>query len=263
MTSAPALGCAVYFDTDLAADAGPLAVLWDRLAPAVPADRLTQWTSSERTQQVGKPAPFVAESLRRKIERGDTASAALETRPGTPDPEQLLVLAQTTPAAKLREGVPPRHWRYSLIVALGAIPLARLGPQAAVDAVVAFASAVVVKAGVMHWTATTSYASGLAMGAGGGLTAAQEGRVADSLYWRTHWGRIIRGPSWGTFLSGAHVDQLGGLTSVQGSCARVVPLASGGAFLQLTEVREPVLDGDLPPRLAALGSALVRLQGQE
>ena len=227
MTTSPALGCVVYFDTDLSADASPLVALWERLTPGGPACQLTQWTSSERTQQLHKPKPFDAISLRHKIESGKTASAAIETRPSTPDPERLLLLAQTTPAAKLRESVPPRQWRYSVVVALGPIPLSRLGPQAVVDAVVAFADAVMVKAGVMHWTETTSYAGALAMGAGGGLTAMQEDRVADSLYWRSHWGRIIRGPEWGTFLSAAHVDQLGSLTTVGDSCAHVVRLASG------------------------------------
>jgi hypothetical protein len=261
MTISPALGCVVYFDADLSADSGALVALWERLTLAGPADQLTQWTSSERTQQLHKPELFDAISLRREIESGVTASAAVETPPSTPDRERLLVLAQTTPAPKLRESVPPRQWRYSVVVALGPVPLTRLGPQAAVDAVVAFADAVMVKAGVMHWTETTSYAGALAMGAGGGLTATQEGRVADSLYWRSHWGRIIRGPEWGTFLSAAHVDQLGSLTTVEDSCAHVIRLASGGAFLQLTDVREPILDGDIPPQLAALRSALIPLLG--
>lgn len=263
MPLSPALGCAVYFDTNLSAGAGPLLTLWERLIITVPLDQLTQSTVSEKTQQLGKPGPFNAVSLRRKIESGSTADAAVQTRPSIPDPERLFVLAQTTPVAKLREGVPPRHWKYSMVAALGPIQLARIGPQAVVDAMVEFADAVTVKAGVMHWTETTSFASGLAMGSGGGLTAALERQITDSMYWRTYWGRMIRGPAWGTFLSSTHVDQLGGLAAVRGSCARVLRLASGGAFLQLTDIAEPVLDGEVPPRLAALRSALAPLLGEQ
>ena len=81
-------------------------------------------------------------------------------------------------------------------------------------------------------------------------------RVADSLYWRSYWGRIIRGPAWGTFLSAAHVEQIGGLDSVRSSSARIEQLASGGAFVQLTDVGDPILDGSSRPELAVLESTL-------
>ena len=88
-------------------------------ASLTPSDRVTQWTTSEATQQVGKPARADLDALRRVIASGTVASAAIETAPRTPDPDRVLVLAQTTPVAKLREGVPPRHWRYNLVVAIG------------------------------------------------------------------------------------------------------------------------------------------------
>ncbi len=251
-----ALGCAIYFDTDLSADTTALFALWDALAPAASAE-VTQWITAERTQQVGKPVAFDASALRQRIEHGEAASVAIETAPKTADEERVLVLAQTTPAARLRDAVPPRHWKYNLVVALGARPLERIGRQTAVDAVVACADHIGVKAGVMHWTATTSFASGLAMGAaGGGLSASEEARITDSLYWRSHWGRIVRGPAWGTFLGSAHVERLGGLDKLRPSCTRIVPLRSGGAFLQLTSVDEPILDGEDDDRIARLRGAL-------
>lgn len=251
-----ALGAALYFDSDLSADSSGLFTLWKELAPAA-GSKLTHWITSERTQQVEKPVALDIETLRRRIEAGEAASAAIETTPKTLDAERVLVLAQTTPTARLQEGVPPRHWRYSLVVTIGAGPLRRLGRQVAVDAIVACADRVAVKAGVVFWTETTSFASGLAMGAaGGGLSADQEARITDSLYWRSHWGRIVRGPAWGTFLGKSHVAQFEGLEEVRARCARVVMLGSGGAFVQLTSVDEPIIEGQPDERLAMLRATL-------
>lgn len=166
------------------------------------------------------------------------------------------MLAQTTPAARLREGVPPRHWKYSAAITIAPTTLARLGAQSALDAIVAFADAVDVKTGIVFWAESFSYAGALAMGAGGGLTPEQESRVADSLYYRTHWGRIVRGPEWGTFVSAAHVAALGGSTVLAAQAEKVVPLRLGGAFVQLTTVDEaPPIDAP-SARLDALRSAL-------
>ena len=251
-----ALGCALYFDTDLSADPTALFALWERLAPAS-SSQMTQWTTSERSQQVEKPAALDIDTLRHRITAGETASAAIETAPKTPDRECVLVLAQTTPAARLREGTPPRHWRYSLVVAMGAGPLSRIGRRVAVDAIVEVADRVAVKAGVIHWAQTTSFASGLAMGAAGaGLSADEEARITHSLYWRSHWGRIVRGPSWGTFLGKSHVAQLDNLAALGARCARAVMLESGGAYLQLTNVDEPVDVAASDQRLTHLRQAL-------
>lgn len=255
-----ALGCAIYFETDLSEDATALQALWGKLASGASVP-LTQWVTAEKTQQVGKPRPFDAASLRTRIERGEAASAAMETAPRTADDEQLLVLAQTTPRPNLRPGI-PRQWTYSVVIAVGAQPLARLGASQVVDAVVELADRVAVTAGVMHWAETTSFAGALAMGAGGGLTPERERRVSDALYWRSEWGRIVRGPAWGTFLGAAHVKTLGSgsMDALETICTRVMRLDCGGAFLQLTDTDAPLLDTEESTQLRELEDRLLAVR---
>lgn len=263
VSDAPALGCALYFDTDLSANPEPLAGLIRSIFGEASRE-LTQWTTSEKTQQVGAPAPFKLAALLRRISSGAVASAAVETPPRTLDQDRRLVLAQTTPAAKVRDDVPPRSWRYNLVAALGRASVRELGAARVIDQLLLFAGAVRAKAGVVHWADSASYASGLAMGAGGGLSPAQEARVADSWFWRPHWGRIIRGPAWGTVLSEEHVDRMGGLARIESGCGcfRVAPLSSGGAFLQLTPIDAPIVeDHDEGGQLAALARFLAPVAG--
>lgn len=266
MTDTPALGCAVYFDTELPRDVAPLQELLRSIFGLASRDgAIAQWTTSEQTQQVGAPAKYDLATLSKQIHAGKLASAAVETAAGTLDAQHMLVLAQTTPAAKLRPGVPPRSWRYDLVAAFGAERLRELGAARVIQQLVAFADAVRARAGVIFWAETTSFAAGLAMGAGGGLTAAQEVRVADSRYFRSHWGRIIRGPAWGTFLSAQHVEKLGGLEALKAhsGCAHVERLSSGGAFLQLTSVDAPLVEdhAEAGP-LCALGKFLAPVMGK-
>lgn len=266
MNDTPALGCALYFDSELSSDVTPLGnLLRSIFGEASPDGQVTQWTTPEKTQQVGAPMAYDLATLSTQIRSGALASAAVETWAGTPEARRTLVLAQTTPAAQLRPGVPPRSWRYDLVAAFGGESLRQLGAAHVIDLLVTFAEGVQAKAGVIHWAETSSYAAGLAMGAGGGLTAAQEARVADCRYFRTHWGRIIRGPAWGTFLSAQHVATLGGIEALKAhsGCARVETLPSGGAFLQLTPIDAPLIEdhAEAGP-LAALGQFLSPVMGQ-
>ena len=274
VTGSFALGCALYFDRDLSVDSTPLESL---LRSLFAEGAFAQWMTSERTQQVGSPAAFDLGILMKKVRSGTIASAAVETPNRAPDAGRRFVLVQTTPAAKVCEAVPPRSWRYDLVAAFGAASLRELGVSHVIDRLLAFAGAVRATAGVIHWTDTAEYATGLAMCAGGGLTPAEEARVVDSCDWRTDWGRIIRGPSWGTFLSPRHVDHLGGIEHVErnSGCARVVRLTSGGAFLQLTPVEAPLVEESLSrpagreretpdnhTQLAALARFLVPVMGR-
>jgi hypothetical protein len=76
--------------------------------------------------------------------------------------------------------------------------------------------------------------------------------MMDAYYWRSSWGQVIRGPSWGTFLSQTHVATLGDLSKLP--AARIVPLSSGGAFVQATA--EPFDVSSPPARLGELRAAL-------
>jgi hypothetical protein len=224
-----ALGAAIHFDHELAADPAPLAMLCTSLAKDA-GEPLRQWWSTDKASQ--KPKRLELDKLIAKVAAGETVSAAIES-----EQRGFLVLAQTTPSARLKEGVPPRQWKYDAVIALGAEQVTRIGAQAVIDALVAFADAVAVKAGVVVWSESLAYASAIVMGASGSeLTREQAAAVTDTYFWRSHWGRVIRGPEWGTFLGGAHVAAIGDVAKLPAK--KVVPLKSGGAFVQLSSLDE-------------------------
>jgi len=238
-----AMGAAIYFDHELAIDPAPLAALWKRLARR---PDLRQWWSTPRGSQ--KPVSLDLDALVAKVTSRTISSAAIES----PD-RGLLAMAEVTPENQLDRGAPPRSWKYDAVVALGAAELAGLGLPEMLDALCAFAGAVDAQAGVVVWSRSPSFARALAMLASGDdLTREQASRVTDAYYWRSHWGRVIRGPEWGTFLSARHVATLGDVKKLP--AARVVQLASGGAFVQATS--EPVEVAAAVPQLEALRAAL-------
>jgi hypothetical protein len=108
-----ALGAAVYFDHELAPNPAPIATLWRKLA-ADAGEPLRHWWSTEKAPQ--KPRPLELDKLVAKVASGETVSAAIES-----EQRGFLVLAQTTPVARLKEGVPPRHWKYDAVIAFGPV----------------------------------------------------------------------------------------------------------------------------------------------
>lgn len=262
-----ALGAALYFDTELFADSTPFADLVRALfRVASPDGAFTLWTHRVDNRRMPPPKPYKLSALLDKIATGEMRSAAAETRPGTADTEHMLVYAATGPAATLPVPFAPQSWRYDFEASLGAARVQAIGPQRVVDLVVAFADAVAAKAGVIHWAETARYASALASCSGNSsLTPEQSRKAADPLYWKSKWGQIVRGPAWGTFLSVAHIDALGGLPRIEreSGCAQVVALASGGAFLQATAIDQPIVDDrDDGGRLAALTRFLTPVMGK-
>jgi hypothetical protein len=152
----------------------------------------------------------------------------------------------------------PRPWRYHTVIALPSNVVDQIGAATAIDAIVAFADEVVVQAGIVFWASAATYASALATG---GLTselsAAEHRAVRDSHDQSNHWGRIIRGPTWGTFFNAKQIAELDDVSTLPAS--KIVRLASCGAFVQLTPINEPT-DVDSPsPRLDELRSALARV----
>ena len=155
----------------------------------------------------------------------------------------------------LRAPLVPRPWRYDTAITLSGDDLSTIGSQRAVEAIVAFADAVAVQAGILYWTDSVAYASALATGGiTGRLTSEQERHVRDSHDRSNHWGRIIRGPAWGTFLNAAQVAILGDLLKLHP--AKVVPLRSGGAYVQLTVIGEATSIDEPSPPLDRLQAAL-------
>ena len=241
------LGAALYYDLDLSTGTTPLRGLWNALTHDLPASKLVQWTGT--VSRVGKKQPFDLAGIEAAVATGNAATAAIENDDG------LLVLSHAPAAANLRAPLVPRPWRYDTAIAISGDDLAKIGSQRAVDAIVAFADAVTVQAGILFWTDSVAYASALATGGiGAGLTSEQERHVRDSHDLSNHWGRIIRGPAWGTFLNAAQVATLGDLTKLHP--ARVVPLRSGGAYVQLTGVGEATPSPPLDRLRAALAPVL-------
>ncbi len=241
------LGAALYYDHDLSTGPTPLRVLWEALTHDLPASKLFQWTGT--ISRVGMKQPFDLVKLEAAVASGAAASAAVETEQG------LLVLSHATAAAELPEPLVPRPWRYDTAIAISGDDLAQVGTQRAVESIVAFADAVAIKAGIVYFTDSVTYASALATGGfSGGLTSEQERHVRDSHDLSNHWGRIIRGPAWGTFLNAAQVASLGDLTKLDP--AMVVRLRSGGAYVQLTTIGEATAIDEPSPPLDRLRAAL-------
>jgi len=86
-----ALGAAVYFDHELAADSRPLVTLWSRLATQ-PGLRSWSLTATKST----KPIDFNVAQLTSRVESGETTVVGVESHD-----RNITIIAQTTPAASL------------------------------------------------------------------------------------------------------------------------------------------------------------------
>ena len=232
------VGAVVYFDHDLAADPAPLEA---RLRPRAGVPGLRSWTARARSST--KPVPFVMDKLVAAVRSRETVSVGVETA----DRSVTLIASIGAPGSNH-----PPGWKYDLVLAMSDAQLTALGQGAVLDALCDFAGAVHVNAGIAVWSPSLSYARALAvLASGDDLTKAQTTRIADAYYWRPRWGEVIRGPEWGTFLSRAHVARLDGRAL---PAAKVVPLASGGMFVQATA--KPFDIDEPPPALATLCEAL-------
>ena len=264
-----ALGAGLHFDFELAADPQPFErIVGDlfRVGSAPAGGTFYQWLIDVENRKAPPPAPLDLPALVRSIARGDVSTAAAETAPMTGDADQMLVRASTTPIAKRPERFALTRCRYDCVASFGSARLREVGAQRALDAVVAFADAVGVRAGAMHWAESALYATGLAScGGSGPLSRDQIDRITDLMYWRPRWGDVIRGPAWGTFLGPTHAERLGGLARIEreSGCARVIGLTSGGAFLQATPLDAPLIEGrDDGEVLAGIAAFLEPVMGQ-
>jgi len=237
-----ALGAAVYFDHELAAEPRPLTTLWSRIATQ---PSLRSWLLTPKGAT--KPVDFDAAQLASRIESGKTTTVGVESHS-----RDVTIIAQTAPAASLDRRPPAPRWPYDLAVALSAEHVAALGQDAVIAALCEFAGAVAAAAGVVVWSASLDFARALALlSSGPDLPPPQVTALVDAQITRSHWGDIIRGPEWGTFISATHVAALAdGRLPV----AKTIPLSSGGAFIQVSA--EPFDVEAPPPALAVLREAL-------
>ncbi|MBX3160717.1 MAG: hypothetical protein KF773_32425 [Deltaproteobacteria bacterium] len=237
-----ALGAALYFDHELAADPQPLVTLWTRIAKQ---PGLRSWTLPATSSS--KPVDFNPARLAARIASGKTIVVGVETRN-----RDVTITVGTTPSAQLDRRPPAPRWKYDLAVGLGADRVAALGQDNIVEALCTFASATAASAGIVVWSASIDFARALAsLSSGPDLQPAHVTALIDAQVSRGRWGDVIRGPAWGTFLSAAHVAALGGRAL---PVARTMPLSSGGAFLQAT--LEPFDVEAPPPVLAELREVL-------
>lgn len=264
MTEGFAIGAAVHYDFVLAEDPAPFAAIVRRLfGERSPDGRYTHFFIWDDKRKAPPSVPLDLDKLLRLVTEGKLSRAAVETRPKTPDAEQMLVSVGTVPRDRRSRSL--TKCRYRMDANFGAARLREIGAQRALDAVIEFADAVAARAGVVHWAETTIYASCLASGHGSfELTKAQSSHASDLLYWQPRWGDVIQGPQWGTFLGAAHVEALRGLARIEreSGCARVIGLRSGGAFLQATPLDEPIVeDHDDHGVLARLAAFLAPVMG--
>lgn len=237
-----ALGAALYFDHELAADPRPLTTLWSRIATQ---GELRSWTLTAKGAT--KPVGFDATQLAMRIESGETTTVGIETRS-----RDVTIIAGTGRAASLDRRPPAPLWSYDLVVALADERVVALGQDMIVKALCEFAGAVAATAGIVVWSASLDFARSLALlSSGPDLPRQHVSALVEAQVNRSHWGNVIRGPEWGTFLSAALVAKLGGRVL---PVAKTIPLASGGAFVQLTLERFDVEAP--PPALADLRDAL-------
>jgi len=239
-----ALGVAIYFDLELASNTLP----FGRLVETLFSNNLdcSQFSIPIENVKAKPPKKLQLDNLLNQIEDGVVSLAAVETPPRTGDSHQMMVSVGTTPIAQHPERFSQTRCRYACHAQVGSEPLAKLGIQFVLDAMTAFADAVGVRAGIALCADTTVFASCLVACSGSSsLTREQDQRVLAQIDGRSRWGESIRGPGWGTFLGLEHVKRLGGLDRIESAsgCARVVPLTSGGAFLQLTSTETPLVEG--------------------
>jgi hypothetical protein len=249
-----ALGAVLYHDVELVAEPRPIEAMLDALF----ADRsgLVQF-GVPLAPVKGRPGPYRKARLLERIRAGELFSALVETAPGAPDDERMIagfVLVPPTVAARENRA----GYRFRVDIAVGATALRQRSVEAVVAAIVELAGALRPQAGVVFPAASTSYAHALASGARGGLTPEQDAvvlAIADATH---ELGGRIRGPEWGTFLSAAHVATLGGLDQLRtdAACELTLPLAGGGAYLQLTRAWPSSDDPANVARLVALAKVL-------
>lgn len=226
-TVSTALAAALYFDREIIASSGAFVSLVEALTPV--GDAYLQWHIPLR-RKGPPPTALNIGRLAARVMEGKTSVVGVETALRTPDPDTLFIGVDTAPVAERPRTL--TSCRYEAFVALGAHRINGL------DAIIAFADAVAVRAGVIYVADTAAAAKAMATcGGGATLNQAQLDRVdASGLYWQPQWGDVIRGPGWGTFLDAPHVDKLGGVGRIEreSGCSRVIALRSGGAYLQAT-----------------------------
>jgi hypothetical protein len=216
-----ALGAVLTHETDLTGDPTPFRSLVETLVGGRSAGVLLAGLSPAGSPAGSYPdlstQTFDLTRLMSAIRRGSLGEALIESPARTADEHRILVRAEI-------ESNQPRGARRtrSVVVALGAQVVERVGREHALDAVLDCARSVGAETGTVFWARTAAHAIGLAA------------ELPSS-----------RGLGWGTIVSGMDVVRLGGLGRVrsEAGCHRIVVMPAGSVFLQLSSIEDPIVVG--------------------
>ena len=226
---AAALGFFVAFDHVLHEDLGPLdRLLASPIAGKLLVDAFTNvYWKRTRTQRGAAPGPFDWRRMRPRILRGECVTfgpSNIVRSLQDPDDRRIEMMVDTAPLELVprlpehqpRGERPGRCYRYDLSLAVGAQWLESDAEAAAlIDAMQRFAIEVSAVVGVIVAAATHREAMAVASYTGGERGSPLDRRTND--LWIAHWtwGREAREPEWGTFLTRAHADVIGGIDAIR------------------------------------------------
>lgn len=261
MTPHASLSAALHFDFDLASDPQPFERVVATLTRTSPTEELLSWIIDLKNY-APPPEPLDLDRVVARIASETLSVAAVESALKTAELSRLSIVADVVPRGERSRS--QTRCRHDFKAVCGAQRLHESGSGPILDALISFADAVGVRAGAVFWAHSAAYASCLAScSESSALSREESSHVSDLMYWQPRWGDVIRGPQWGTFLGAPHVLRLGGIARIESEsgCSRIVPLASGGAFLQTTSIENAFVEGDDRGVLAKLARYLTPVMG--
>jgi hypothetical protein len=212
------------------------------------------------TGRLTRPAKFNWARLAPKLARGELASAGIHRRLPSPDRGHLSVHIRCTPLEHLeahRTGTYEAQldYRYTGTLQIGSDYL-----EDDADAVLAglferWIARIQLRAGVIVADASRASAEQMATCSSGVPGNELFERARNLFFASWTWGPYAREPEWGTFLTRAHADAIGGAGAIQAAVAPHRILESNGVlFVQLTRYEDALqpVAADKRDRLEAL-----------
>lgn len=258
-----ALGVALYHRHDLSRDPAPLAALLERPVGDGPLDaRLTRVRAAKAGEvKFGAARKYRREELLATLGAGEVGGLILSS-PSRDDGSSAAALYLDLPPERAWSDEERARACPSLVKATfdaEALPT-EAAEESFVAAFLSCAEALGARAGVVLVAGSVDDAYTAVTGAGTGsstLGEEEKARARRALSRRDELGRVARAPEWGTLLSAEHLRLLGGEAWLgRQECARVVHLAHGAVFLQLTRRGEEMAGAEAQARRARLEQAM-------
>jgi hypothetical protein len=258
-----ALGFALYHRHDLSRDPAPLAALLERpVGDELLEARLTRVrTTKAGDVKFGAARKYRREELLAAIGAGEVGGLILSSPSRADGSSAAGLYLDTPPERALSDEERARACPYLVKATFDGEELpTEAAEEALVAAFVSFAEALGARAGVVLVAGSVDDAYTAVTGAGTGsstLGDEEKARARRALSQRDELGRVARAPEWGTLLSAEHLRALGGEAWLgRQECARVVQLAHGAVFLQLTRRGEELAGAEARARRARLEQAM-------